>query len=89
MSGWRTPPYTPGMRRSPQRVIVAMSAAVGLMLAACGVEVDVSTRRADSQSAEDPTSPDTTDATENTTDDTGPPSTEPTEPTEPTEKVPV
>ncbi len=73
VSGWRTPAYTPGVRRrSPRRVIVAMSAAVGLTLAACGVDVDVSTSRADTLSTEDPAPPDTTDATDDTTDDTRP-----------------
>ena len=57
-----------------------MSAAVGLLLAACGVDADVATRRADTLSADVPNPPET--------DDTGPTSptesTEPTDPSEPT-----
>ena len=60
-------------------MIVALSAAVGLSLTACGADVDVTTGRADSITTE-PGSPDTTD---DTTDDTGPPSTEPSDPSDP------
>jgi predicted metalloprotease len=57
-------------------VIVAMSAAVGLTLAACGADVDVATRRADTIFTDASTPPDPTDEP-----------TEPTEPTDPTETV--
>jgi len=69
-----------------------MSAAVGLSLTACGVDVDVTTSRADSITTE-PTAPDTVnDTTDDTTDDTNatdPSSTDPSDPSAPTtvEKV--
>jgi predicted metalloprotease len=58
-----------------------MSAAVGLTLVACGVDVDVTTSRADI-STQDSVPSDTTDVTGNTTDDTG--STSSTDPSGPT-----
>jgi predicted metalloprotease len=79
-----TPAYTPGVRRrSPRRVIVALSAAVGLSLTACGVDIDVATSRADTLTTE-PTSPDTTDDTDTSSPETSEP-TDPTDPTEPTD----
>ncbi len=86
MSVRQTPAYAPSVRRrSPRRVIVALSAAVGLSLTACGVEVDVVASRGDTLGTDAPAPPDTTDTTDTTdpTDDTSPPSTEPSEPTDP------
>ena len=65
-----------------------MSAAVGLTLAACGVDADVVTSRAEPLSSDGTTPPDTTDATDDTTVDTGStPSTEPGGPTTTSDQV--